>query len=197
MNKPTQYLNQAKIITFTTCLLAILFLIFFNISKHDPTLSKMDAFLEDPFDAVGSFGIQLAAMAAFISFVRAFRPYPQGMRTENLLIILRGNMVSLLAILVTMAADCIALFRYQSKWTQTSTGWFLLFLICGFMAMSILTIFQILKVGKKYHSILEKNSFQKIIGISLVGSLFLYLYPETWRQNIPGGVFTAIHIPIY
>ncbi len=52
-----------------------MFYLFFQISKHQPALSQVNAFAEDPYDAVGSFGTQFAVFTALLSLVRAFRPY--------------------------------------------------------------------------------------------------------------------------
>jgi len=41
--------------------------LFFDQAKHNPSLAAHAGFLEDPFDAVGSFGIQFAGAAAVIS----------------------------------------------------------------------------------------------------------------------------------
>jgi hypothetical protein len=55
--------------------LAILFYLFFQITKHHPILSLVNPFVEDPYDAVGSFSFQFALFTALLSLVRAFRPY--------------------------------------------------------------------------------------------------------------------------
>jgi hypothetical protein len=51
------------------------FYLFFQTSKHNPALSSVNAFADDPYDAVGSFGVQFALFTALLSLVRAFRPY--------------------------------------------------------------------------------------------------------------------------
>ncbi len=77
MDKPELPSKGIKAATLITCLLAVLFLIFFNTSKHDPALAQANVFIDDPYDAVGSFGIQLALLAALLSLVRILRLYPQ------------------------------------------------------------------------------------------------------------------------
>jgi hypothetical protein len=85
--------RQAKFATLAAFVLVVLFWIFFNASKHISALAQVNVFNEDPYDAVGSFGIQLAILAAVLSFVRILRPYPKGITPENLLLILRGDAV--------------------------------------------------------------------------------------------------------
>src|SRR6266849_4361493 len=67
--------RQLKVNACLTFVLAVMFYLFFQISKHQPALSQVNAFAEDPYDAVGSFGTQFAVFTALLSLVRAFRPY--------------------------------------------------------------------------------------------------------------------------
>ena len=71
----TQTVRSFKTISFVVFLLTIFFLAVFDNSKNIPLLAVVNPFAEDPYDAVGSFGIQLAFFAAFLSLIRAFRPY--------------------------------------------------------------------------------------------------------------------------
>src|SRR5512141_816551 len=92
-----------KTISFVVFLLTIFFVTFFDNSKNIPLLAVVNPFAEDPYDAVGSFGIQLAFFAALLSLIRAFRPYATKEFPSNQpLLILRGEIVALLAISVTL-----------------------------------------------------------------------------------------------
>ncbi len=84
MKELAAYFRQAKFATVITCLLTLLFRIFFDVSKHNPALAKVNIFLEEPYDAVGSFGIQLAMLSALVSFLRILRPYPKGITFTHL-----------------------------------------------------------------------------------------------------------------
>ena len=53
-----------KVSAFITFVLAVVFYLFFQISKHDLALSQVNVFAEDPYDAVGSFGVQFALFTA-------------------------------------------------------------------------------------------------------------------------------------
>jgi len=68
-------------------------------------LVKVNAFAEDPYDAVGSFGIQLAVLCAVVSFLRIIRLYSNGITPNNLSLILRRNTVLLLSNSVTLIAN--------------------------------------------------------------------------------------------
>jgi len=58
--------------------LAVLFYLFFQISKQQPDLARVNAFANDPYDAVGSFAVQFALFVAVISLIRALRRYSSG-----------------------------------------------------------------------------------------------------------------------
>ena len=67
--------KQIKYISLLVFVLAILFIICFDKSKHVPFLKQTNPFAVDPYDAVGSFGIQFVFFVAFLTVLRAFRPY--------------------------------------------------------------------------------------------------------------------------
>jgi hypothetical protein len=60
---------------FVALAVAAAFVVFFFASKH--RFGEVNPFAEDPYDAVGSFGIQLAAVAALAAWLRVVRPYPR------------------------------------------------------------------------------------------------------------------------
>jgi len=192
MNESAPYFRQAKFATVMICLLTLVFWIFFDASKHDPTLMKANVFVQDPYDAVGSFGIQLAMLSALISFVRILRPYPQGITLNHLLLILRGNAVALLSIAVTLTADMIAMVRYLSEWTSSSTGWILALLIGGLMALTAWAGWMVFHMGRTLNLLSGYRAWGKTAAVCLVGFVVLAFYPDAWRQSIHGGILTAL-----
>lgn len=192
MNELTPYFRQVKFATLTICLLTSLFLIFFNVSKHYPALVEVNPFIEDPYDAVGSFGIQLAVLSALVSFVRILRPYPQGITSRNLLLILHGDAVSLVSVAVTLTADIIAMFRYLPEWISSFAGWLLVVFIGGLMGLTVLAGGMVFRMGQSLNLLSGSRSWSKAITICLGGLIVLTFYPEAWRQTVPGGIFTAL-----
>src|SRR5579863_5890503 len=69
---------RLKINAAVSLLFAALFYIFFMFTKHDPVLSPLIPFGDDPYDAIGSFCLILSFLLAFRSAFRAFRPYRSG-----------------------------------------------------------------------------------------------------------------------
>jgi hypothetical protein len=192
MNDPVFYFRQAKFATVITCLLAVLFWIFFDVSKHDPALAQANVFAEDPYDAVGSFGIQLAMLSALISFVRIVRPYPKGIAVGHLTLILRGNAVALLSIVVTLTADMIAMLRYLSEWTGSTAGWQLALAAAGLMALTAWAGWLVIRLGQSLKLPEGERAWGKSIAVCLAGFLVLAVYPEAWRQRVPGPILTAL-----
>jgi len=192
MNEVTPFVRRVQFAQLATCLLAALFWIFFDASKHNPALAKANVFIEDPYDAVGSFGIQLAGLSALVSFVRIARPYPKGITSNNLLLILRGEAVALLSVAVTLTADFIAMVRYLPVWTSSSAGWRLAVFICGLMALFALAGWVVLHIGKSLNLLSGSRARGQTIVVCLVGGIILAFYPEAWRQSVPGAIFTAL-----
>ncbi|MBE3037961.1 MAG: hypothetical protein IMZ62_04005, partial [Chloroflexi bacterium] len=105
-------MKRFKLATLFVFGLSILFYFFFDFCKHAPALGAANPFAEDPFDAVGAFGIQLALLSALLILIRAFRPYPQKEAAPGQIrLALRGGTVVLLSVAVTLAADAIGLAR--------------------------------------------------------------------------------------
>jgi hypothetical protein len=99
-------------------------LFFFNKSKQIPAPAQVNPFAVDPYEAVGSFGIQVALFVAFLSLIRANRPYTTS--NENIanqeLLIVRGIMVAFLSLLVTLAADFVSVLCHLSIWIASPAG---------------------------------------------------------------------------
>lgn len=74
-------------------ILFIVFYLVFRLAKTDPALG------EDPWDAVGSFGLELAAAGLGLSLFRLARPYSaRAFPPAARILIARGNLVAVLAV---------------------------------------------------------------------------------------------------
>jgi hypothetical protein len=99
--------------------LAILLFPFFEICTHAPALSLVNAFAEDPYDAVGSFGIQLAPFLSLLAVLRAFRLYPSEQTPDRQRVLFaRAAYCSCFSVAVTLGADMIAMLRHPSLWLE-------------------------------------------------------------------------------
>jgi hypothetical protein len=180
-----------KTISFVVFLLTIFFLAFFDNSKNLPFLAVVNPFAEDPYDAVGSFGIQLAFFAAVLSLIRAFRPYAtKEIPFNQQLLILRGETVALLSIIVTLTGDIVALLRYPSMWINSSVGRILVGLVGGLVLLTILVSLMLYRIVAKSSFSSVNRSWIKLI-LFLISILILAIYPVELLESIPGGIFTA------
>ncbi len=173
-------------------ILAALFILFFDRAKHDPGLSALNPFADDPYDAVGSFGVQLAIACALISLVRAFRT---DLKTESLYnrytYTLRAMAVSQLAVIVTMLADLSALVRFSS-WRGGPAGGAPL-VACTAILLLIATAFcvYLIRLAQR-REVCSKNPLgqPQIVPFLIVFGL-LSVYPVGWREGIPGSIAAA------
>jgi hypothetical protein len=86
---------------------AVVFYLFFQLNKGGP-FRDINPFAEDPYDAVGSFTIQAALLIGLLTYARALRLRRESAEVSKTRLILRGNILVLSAILVTLISDAIA-----------------------------------------------------------------------------------------
>ncbi len=184
--------RRVKILTLASCALVFLFVLFFHLSKHNPILSPANVFIEDPFDAVGSFGIQLASLAALLSFIRILRPGPSGSAPDSLGLILRGDLVAMLSILVTLFADGVALLRYLPAWTKLPGGLPLVGLMLGLFIFTVIVFGFAIRIGRSLQVKPDLSSSVLPIFFCLAAIIILAIYPDSIRQTVGGSLLTAL-----
>ena len=174
--------------------LSILFYFFFDFCKHAPALGAANPFAEDPFDAVGSFGIQLALLSALLTLIRAFRPYPQKEAAPGqILLALRGGTVVLLSVAVTLAADAIGLARSIVTGGASPVAWALAALVTGMALVTLAAGWAFVRAARSTEVPSARLSWGRAGVISGLAILILAFYPLAWRNSgIPGGIFTAL-----
>lgn len=190
MKTPTA--RSFRTLSFAVFVLVIFFWAFFDNSKHIPFLAAVNPFADDPYDAVGSFGIQLSFFAALLSLIRAFRPYAtKEIPSPQLLLILRGEAVALLSILVTLTADTIAMLRYSSMWKNSSAGWMLAGLIGGLVLLAAAVGLWLHRTVINSSLFVVNRSWIRAV-LFPINLLILTVYPAVLLGSIPGGIFTAL-----
>ena len=189
--------RQLKVTAFMTFGLALLFYLFFQTSKQNAVLSPVNAFANDPYDAVGSFGIQLAMFTALLTLIRAFRPYSEKEASDNQrLLLLKAASMSCLSVAVTLVADIIAMFRYPSLWIESPAGHTLAALVGGLALLTALVGWLIYYNLKSISIVMSTTKRQTIkttafiLGIADI--LILALYPVEIRQSVSGELFTVV-----
>ncbi len=173
--------------------LAVLFFLFFDQSKHAPSLAAVNPFNVDPFDAVGSFGVLLALFVGMVTVVRAFRPYRgEEIPPGTLDLILRGALVVILCVAVTLAADAIAVARHLGETLALAGGRALV----GLMALlAILNGLMALWLAVRMRDVSPARTaapWARAFGICATCAAFLAVYPPAWDEGVGGGILTAL-----
>ena len=185
--------RSVKVSALLTIGLAILFFLFFEICKHAPVFSQIDVFTEDPYDSVGSFGVQLAPFMALLAVLRAFRPYPsEKTRDRQVVLFTRAAYFSCLAVAVTLGAYMIAMIRHPSLWIGVAGGYLLAALLAGMILVTALALWAISNATRPLPLDSPLQRWIKASAFSLAGILLLAFYPEDLRQSIHGEILTIV-----
>jgi hypothetical protein len=173
-------------------LLTALFIIVLDRAKHDFGLVRVNPFAEDPYDAVGSFGVQLGFACSILALLRAFRT---DLKTESLYnrytYTLRAMAVSQLAIIVTMLADSVALARFSSMWNQSPGGALLIVFTGGLFFLASGFCLYLIRLANR-RDVCSQNPLrprQTVLFLIVLG--LLGIYPGSWRDGVAGGILTA------
>jgi hypothetical protein len=185
--------TKPRINSLIVAALAVLFCLFFMTTKHDPALSAVNSFAEDPYDAVGSFGVQAAAFLGLLSLVRAFRPYGAGALTdEHQVLLVRTQVLAVLAVAVTLGGDLVAMVRYPSLWIGSPAGYELAALLGGLALVAIVAGVLAYRTIAGMSLPTIPNVWKKAGMVSLAAVVILAFYPDDLRQSTLGGLFTVI-----
>ncbi len=181
--------RKVKREALVSLLLATLYYLFFQASKHIPPLAHANPFAEDPYDAVGSFSVQLVPSLALLSCLRAFRPYHGEMQAANQRsVIAHTRMLGAIAVALTMLADIIALARHPRIWFPSSQGRFLAVASLGLLLWSAIEGWH--AAEESGQSFNRHNRTLSAVGIAAMITA-LALFPETLRHGIAGALVTA------
>lgn len=183
--------RSVKVSALLTFGLAILLFPFFEICKHAPALSLVNAFAEDPYDAVGSFGIQLAPVLALLAVLRAFRPYPSEQTPDRQrVLVARAAYCSCFSVAVTLVADIIAMIRHPALWLGVAAGYVLAALLGGMVLLTALVLWSLSRIARPLPLRSPLQRWTKASAFSLAGLLLLAFYPEALRQSNAGELLT-------
>lgn len=184
--------RSIKIHACLTVLLAVLFYLFWDFSKHQPALAQVNVFADDPYDAVGSFGVQFALLTALLSLLRAFRPSQVGSVSGTQIRLCTGAAyLTYIAIAVVLLTDGVAMVRHLDQWTGSPAGYALALLIGGLGLLTLALGWSLHHASSPKQAPLARQNWIIAPGISLASLLILGFYPENWRQSFYGELFTA------
>ena len=164
--------GQLRRNAIVVCALAAAFWWTFMFAKHDPALRPVIPFGDDPYDAVGSFGVIVAALLAVVSLVRAFRPDPTPLQR---LYVVRSQASVVLAAFVTIAADLVAMVRHPPVSARTA----IVALLGGLLLAASIVLVLILRS----HPRSEPGRWSGAVLASLLVIAALAVYPEQIIRN--------------
>ncbi len=178
--------------TIITFLLSIAFVWLFFYWKHNPQLLKVNVFNVDPFDAVGSIAIQLSVVASGFSILRLFLFFTDdGIHFSNLILILRGNVLSLFSIIITMISNLIAMIRFSPAWMNSSSGILLAGMVMLFLILTILVLSRVVNFMAANNLTIKFRLLSLRFFLTLSGFTILSFYPVLRDVSVPWALFTA------
>ena len=171
--------------------LAALFRWSFMFAKHDPALRNTVPFGDDPYDAIGSFGVIAGILIAMLSLFRAFRPYRKAPSSLQQIYLIRSQEAVVLASFITLAADAVAMARHPAIWIGTASRDRLIALLGG---MALFTAFVQLLIGRSQEQSLGSGAkgWKAIPAASLSVVLVLAVYPEQLIRNTAAHLLTVL-----
>ncbi len=192
MNDGGLRIRRLRLISLASFALSLFFLVFFFLCKHNPALAAVSPFAEDPYDAVGSFGVQLSMAAALLSLVPALRPYAkEGDLAGRSLRIVRSCAVSVAAVTVTLTADIVAMTRFPKKWFGSVSGSMLAVLVAALFFLAAAVSAALFRQALASGSLAGWRGWIRAAAVGVAGFAALALYPTPWRQGVPAAILSA------
>lgn len=170
--------------------LAVLFSEGFMFAKHAPALRHVIPFGEDPYDAVGSYGVIVGGLISVLSLFRAFRSYGEHPPSAaQRVYLLRAQMAVVLIVWITIASDAVAMVRHGSMWVNAPSRNELIVLLAGLALVTVVVQAAIRKAQ-------EKTPEWRLLGrgamLFVVAMAVLAVYPEQLIQRTTTHLLTVL-----
>jgi hypothetical protein len=179
----------------TALFCAFAFVAFFQYTKHDAQLSRVNPFAEDPLDAVGSFGVQVALFLALLAVARRLGLFTSGLSAVDAgLARMRTATASLLALVITLAADWISVLRRFEAAGLTGSQAKLLLLLVSISVIALGSLAFVARdiVRRESDGPPSPGNLATPLLISAAASAVLAFYPEVLRLRLLGALGTVI-----
>jgi hypothetical protein len=169
------------------------FCAFFQITKHQPRLSGVNPFSEDPYDSVGSFAVQFVLFMMLLSLLRAYRHYQQAEDPQaGVAIQVRGQLMAYVAIAFTQIADLIAMARHSLIWRRDVAGDQLLALTVCLLLWAASAAAFLLFSAPVLSLPPSRRTWIRLLVVPGVATLVLVFYPESVRRTLIGELVTVL-----
>ena len=157
-----------------------------------PELRSVIPFGEDPYDAVGSFGTTVGMLVALVSLGRAFRPYHEAPpSTAQRVYLVRSQAAVVLVVLMTLAADTVAMARHPSMWIRTASRNGLMALL-GSLAVVAVAVQLLIRASQHELPETGPNRWKRAGIAALLAVLVLVLYPEQLINRTATHLLTVV-----
>ncbi len=168
--------------------LGIIFVLFFQFTKHDPVLAAILPFGNDPYDAVGSFGTIIAMLLSMLAVIRVLR---RKRTDQQNMLLARTQFTVAAAVLVTLVTDSVAMVRHIPMWMNRAGAAELVMLMGGMIALA-LCLALVIRFSVRDMPLAVTGSWKKAAAISIVAIAVLALYPESLIQSTVGELCTLL-----
>lgn len=176
--------------------LAAAFLAFFQVTKQVPALSSANASAVDPYDAIGSFGVQAAAFLGALSVLRALLSgRDRALSSEREALLARTQVAAVLAVAVTLAGDAVAMARYPSLWLGVPAGTAYASALLAVAAMAALVGLRLLAGASRAGPSPAPAARSAWVRAGVAAAVFvvvLAVYPAGVTESIPGALLTVL-----
>ncbi len=178
-----------RVAALASLIAAAAFSAFFFAVKHEVWLARVAPFVNDPYDAVGSFALQLAGLAGALSVLRAIRdPGSAAGRDVRAVQVLRSATVALLAIFVALLADLVGMVRHADTWLSSPTGRRLALSVALMATAAAVAAHRLARRARGGQPLRAGLG----TAVSAVVALVLSLYPDGWRHTAAAAILTAL-----
>jgi hypothetical protein len=167
--------------------LALFFAWVFTFTKHDLTLRPIIPFGDDPYDAIGSFAFLTTPLLALASLARVFVPRLAG-RSGAALYTLRSQAAVAFCVLVTVAADMVAMARHPSMW-MGAPGQAELLILLGMLVASSVAVLTLTRNPRVSGT---PRRYAQAAAVWIGSLLVLSIYPEKLIAGTIGHLFTVV-----
>jgi hypothetical protein len=184
--------RMLKLHAVVVTILGMAFCAFFQVSKHGPAFRSLNPFGEDPYDSVGSFGVQFVLFLSVLSIIRAFRPHPKGVLMDQQAVLARGEMMVVIAVGITLVTDLIAMVRHTTMWVGSTAGYELGWMALGLFAVTVIEGWYLYEAVQTLGLTSGRHSWKSVATVCAGAGVVVALYPESLRHYLFGELFTVL-----
>jgi len=194
--KTQHVVKEIHFLAIFTTITSFVFWAFFAWSKNQ-SISELNPFAVDPYDAIGSFAFQLAIALSILSLARSFQQIKDANSLHRLPFILRGIGIALFAIFITIVGDGIAVAQQAALVFSSTAGGYLMFGLGVVAFFAIIDGFLYIRVILHVHHIPETSDASSSLGEALNDLYLMILSPvlrifpqiksfDRWLRNKAG-----------